>query len=276
MSVFLQRIEAKKRGRRRRERVPFGLLRVRHRNRIHDRRPHDARCRAPGRSSAHRGGRRATEETEQGEIAWSNELALHVIEVKTNGPRPRLDAVVGDFQRCGATHQLDARPVERPADAERRASVDESRSRYAPVAARNDAVYRAYDRIFGCQGHGWSNLQSMHINLPFKDDAEFGRLHAAIRVLLPICRRSPRARRFSMDATPASPMHASTCTRGINARALDHRSRHSGAGAFRSAVSRRDSATDVPRHRAARHRQHSAVRMVELARRHRALRPSRD
>ena len=27
-----------------------------------------------------------TEETEQGEIAWSNELALHVIEVKTNGP----------------------------------------------------------------------------------------------------------------------------------------------------------------------------------------------
>jgi hypothetical protein len=50
----------------------------------------------------------------------------------------------------------------------------------------NDAVYRAYDRIFGCQGHGWSNLQSMHINLPFKDDAEFGRLHAAIRVLLPI------------------------------------------------------------------------------------------
>lgn len=127
-----------------------------------------------------------TEETEQGEIAWSNELALHVIEVKTNGPRPRLDAVVGDF----------------------RAAVQRINSLLAPWNARlmpsgahpwmnpdrdthlwphgNDAVYRAYDRIFGCQGHGWSNLQSMHINFPFKDDAEFGRLHAAIRVLLPI------------------------------------------------------------------------------------------
>jgi gamma-glutamyl:cysteine ligase YbdK (ATP-grasp superfamily) len=47
-------------------------------------------------------------------------------------------------------------------------------------------VYEAYDRIFGCAGHGWSNLQSCHVNLPFAGDEEFGRLHAAIRVLLPI------------------------------------------------------------------------------------------
>jgi gamma-glutamyl:cysteine ligase YbdK (ATP-grasp superfamily) len=50
----------------------------------------------------------------------------------------------------------------------------------------NNEVYRQFDRIFGCKGHGWSNLQSMHLNLPFGDDAEFGRLHAAIRLLLPI------------------------------------------------------------------------------------------
>ncbi len=47
-------------------------------------------------------------------------------------------------------------------------------------------VYRTYDRIFGVRGHGWSNLQSVHLNLPFGDDAEFGRLHAAIRLVLPI------------------------------------------------------------------------------------------
>jgi glutamate---cysteine ligase / carboxylate-amine ligase len=47
-------------------------------------------------------------------------------------------------------------------------------------------VYEAYDRIFGCRGHGWSNLQSMHINLPFCGDEEFARLHAAIRLLLPL------------------------------------------------------------------------------------------
>jgi gamma-glutamyl:cysteine ligase YbdK (ATP-grasp superfamily) len=47
-------------------------------------------------------------------------------------------------------------------------------------------VYESFNRIFDCRGHGWSNLQSMHINLPFGDDDQFGRLHAAIRMVLPI------------------------------------------------------------------------------------------
>ena len=47
-------------------------------------------------------------------------------------------------------------------------------------------VYDAFDRIFSCKGHGWANLQSMHINLPFAGDEEFARLHSAIRFLLPI------------------------------------------------------------------------------------------
>ncbi len=47
-------------------------------------------------------------------------------------------------------------------------------------------VYEAYNRIFDCRGHGWSNLQSVHLNLPFDGDQQFGRLHAAIRLLLPL------------------------------------------------------------------------------------------
>jgi gamma-glutamyl:cysteine ligase YbdK (ATP-grasp superfamily) len=47
-------------------------------------------------------------------------------------------------------------------------------------------IYSAYDRIFSCQGHGWSNLQSVHINFPWDNEEEFKRLHAAIRVVLPI------------------------------------------------------------------------------------------
>jgi carboxylate-amine ligase len=50
----------------------------------------------------------------------------------------------------------------------------------------HSAIYEAYNKIFDCRGHGWSNLQSTHLNLPFAGDEEFGRLHAAIRVLLPI------------------------------------------------------------------------------------------
>src|SRR5690606_37756266 len=47
-------------------------------------------------------------------------------------------------------------------------------------------IYGTYDRIFGCSGHGWANLQSAHLNLPFHGDDEFGRLHLAIRAVLPL------------------------------------------------------------------------------------------
>ncbi|MCA9050827.1 MAG: hypothetical protein KDA89_18945, partial [Planctomycetaceae bacterium] len=47
-------------------------------------------------------------------------------------------------------------------------------------------VYEAFNRIFDCRGHGWANLQSVHLNLPFCGDDEFGRLHAAVRLILPL------------------------------------------------------------------------------------------
>ncbi len=50
----------------------------------------------------------------------------------------------------------------------------------------NSSIYEAFNRIFDCRGHGWANLQAVHLNLPFRGDAEFARLHAAIRVLLPL------------------------------------------------------------------------------------------
>jgi gamma-glutamyl:cysteine ligase YbdK (ATP-grasp superfamily) len=49
-----------------------------------------------------------------------------------------------------------------------------------------EGIYGAFDRIFDCRGHGWSNLQSMHINLPFADDRQFFGLHAAVRFILPL------------------------------------------------------------------------------------------
>ena len=56
-------------------------------------------------------------------------------------------------------------------------------------------VYALYNKIFNCKGHGWSNVQSTHINLPFFNDDEFEKLHAAIRVILPLipglCASSP-------------------------------------------------------------------------------------
>jgi len=47
-------------------------------------------------------------------------------------------------------------------------------------------IYEAYNRIFNCSGHGWSNVQSTHLNLPFYGDGEFEKLHAALRLVLPL------------------------------------------------------------------------------------------
>jgi carboxylate-amine ligase len=47
-------------------------------------------------------------------------------------------------------------------------------------------IYATYDRIFNCRRHGWANLQSIHVNISFRGDAEFAKLHAAIRLLIPV------------------------------------------------------------------------------------------
>jgi len=123
---------------------------------------------------------------ERGAIAWSNELVSHVIELKTNGPAPSLLGLPELFAE--QVRQIDE--LLRPHGA--RLMPGGCHPWFDPATEtvlwthEYSEVYAAFDRIFDCRGHGWSNLQSMHINLPFADDAEFGALHAAIRVLLPI------------------------------------------------------------------------------------------
>ena len=129
---------------------------------------------------------RVTDELEQGRIAWSNELVMHVIELKTNGPVPGYD-------RLGETFSDSVRHLNRmlePYDAMLLPTgmhpfMDPARETALwPYEGRE--IYRAYDRIFNCRRHGWANLQSIHLNLPFADDREFARLHAAVRLVLPI------------------------------------------------------------------------------------------
>lgn len=125
-------------------------------------------------------------EIERGPIAWSNELALHVIELKTNGPATGLSGLAERFQ--ANVRRINA--LLEPRDAQLMPTamhpwMDPARElRLWPH--EHNAVYDGLNRIFDCSGHGWANLQAVHLNLPFADDEEFGRLHAAIRLLLPI------------------------------------------------------------------------------------------
>jgi carboxylate-amine ligase len=132
---------------------------------------------------------------ENGIVTWSNELVMHVVELKSTNPESNFNAIENGF-----------------ADNIRliNSILNKWNAMLMPTAAHplmdpmtetklwphdNNEVYNIYDRIFNCKGHGWSNLQSTHLNLPFYDDEEFAKLHAAIRLVLPLlpalCASSP-------------------------------------------------------------------------------------
>lgn len=131
----------------------------------------------------------------RGPVTWSNEMVLHVVELKTTQPEANISQagqLMADEVRYinNILKQWNARllpggchPAFKP-DKETRLWPHES-----------NEIYEAYNRIFNCHGHGWSNLQSAHLNLPFYDDEEFAQLHAAVRMVLPLipalCASSP-------------------------------------------------------------------------------------
>lgn len=122
------------------------------------------------------------------DVTWSNELVMHVIEIKTTrpvAPRDLAAAHRGFRDHVGRINEQLRGFGARLLPAAMHPWMDPfTQSRLWPHD--NSAIYAAFNRVFDCRGHGWANLQSMHLNLPFADDEEFGRLHAAIRLLLPI------------------------------------------------------------------------------------------
>ena len=127
-----------------------------------------------------------TGDVDRGMVSWCNELVLHVVELKCTKPEAHMSELADQFHKN----------VE-----ELNELLDSFGAMLLPTAAHplmnpekstflwphdNNDIYAAYNRIFNCHGHGWSNLQSTHLNLPFYDDEEFARLHAAVRLILPI------------------------------------------------------------------------------------------
>ena len=125
-------------------------------------------------------------EVQCGALRWSNELVLHIIELKTNGPAATFTGLAAEFlaQVRRINQRLEKHDAMLMPGAMHPWMNPDRETRLWPHGDR--AIYHAYDQIFGCRGHGWSNLQSAHLNLPFADDQEFGRLHAAIRLVLPL------------------------------------------------------------------------------------------
>ncbi|MBI2825737.1 MAG: glutamate--cysteine ligase [Planctomycetia bacterium] len=125
-------------------------------------------------------------EVDAGDFGWSNELVAHVVELKTAGPAAALDGLASGFStQVRRINELLAPRGARLMPGGMHPWMDPARETKL-WRHESSEVYETFHRIFDCRGHGWSNLQSVHLNLPFGDDEEFGRLHAAIRLVLPI------------------------------------------------------------------------------------------
>lgn len=133
---------------------------------------------------------RIVSDVEHDDIDWSNELVSHVVELKTAQPAESLTGLAGNFQRHVQTINRELSHVgARLLPSAMHPWMDPVREMHLWPHDNNE-IYTAFNRIFDCRGHGWSNLQSMHLNLPFcgssSPDDEFGRLHAAVRLVLPL------------------------------------------------------------------------------------------
>jgi gamma-glutamyl:cysteine ligase YbdK (ATP-grasp superfamily) len=119
-------------------------------------------------------------------LAWSNELAAHLIEIKTNRPVESLGGLDVTFRESvhAANALLEQKGARLLGTGMHPFMDPRSETRLWPHG--NHDIYEAFDRLFDCYRHGWANLQSVHLNLPFANDGEFGRLHAAVRMVLPI------------------------------------------------------------------------------------------
>jgi len=125
-------------------------------------------------------------EVSLGDIAVSNELVMHVIELKNDGPKPATAPVAKQFHQALFDLQKHLTPLNLqllPSGAHPWMNPMIETVRWPHG---NNDIYQQYDAIFNCQGHGWANLQSMHVNLPFANDEEFSALHNGIRLILPL------------------------------------------------------------------------------------------
>ncbi len=119
-------------------------------------------------------------------LNWSNELVAHVVEVRPALPVNGLDDLANQF--ASEVQALNA-------------LLEPHHACLLPTGAHPfmdptketvvwqhqwHEVYEHYHTLFNCYRHGWANLQSTHLNFSFATDAEFARLHAAIRLVLPL------------------------------------------------------------------------------------------
>lgn len=128
---------------------------------------------------------RPTSDLETAGCGFSNELADHVFELKTAKPRRDLKKAEADLY--GGVRKV-SRVLEENFGAQLLPTAmhpwfDPAQGQTWKRSGRR--IYETYAKLFDLKGHGWMNVQSCHINLPFGTEEETVALHNAIVCLLP-------------------------------------------------------------------------------------------
>lgn len=128
---------------------------------------------------------RGTSDIELGALGFSNEIADHVLEIKTTAPVRSLreaEAVLYEgVQRFTAVlrGEFDARLM----PTGMHPWFDPRKGRLWQRSGGR--IYGTYARLFDVRTHGWMNVQASHLNLPFGDERETMAMHTAAALLVP-------------------------------------------------------------------------------------------
>lgn len=128
---------------------------------------------------------RGTSDVHLGALGFSNEIADHVFEVKTEAPvrslREAEEVLYEGVQRFSAVlrDEFDARLM----PTGMHPWFDPKRGKlWSRSGVR---VYGTYARLFDVYSHGWMNVQASHLNLPFGTERETLAMHTAAALLIP-------------------------------------------------------------------------------------------
>ncbi len=128
---------------------------------------------------------RPTSDVEYDGVGFSNELAAHVFEIKTNEPTASLAHAEAELQR-GLRYFAEVLREKFAARLLPTGMHPFMRPRDTKLWARaSQAIYQTYASIFPIHQHGWLNVQASHVNLPFDSEPRTVLLHNAIACLIP-------------------------------------------------------------------------------------------
>jgi glutathione synthase/RimK-type ligase-like ATP-grasp enzyme/gamma-glutamyl:cysteine ligase YbdK (ATP-grasp superfamily) len=128
---------------------------------------------------------RAVSDVELGSVAFSNEIADHVFEVKTVAPvaslRTAEEVLAEGVQRFSAVlrQEWDARLL----PTGMHPWMDPRRGHL--WTRSNACIYATYDRLFDVRTHGWMNVHASHLSLPMGREEEATAMLNASALLVP-------------------------------------------------------------------------------------------